>query len=170
MDKCLIRDKNRILRRKLNQKEASRIIVSKILNSDFFIKSKNILLFYPMKYEINLLGLMNDKNKNFFLPKVFKDELLICPYGDNLKESNFKVMEPETEPIEDISIIDTAFIPCLAADKELNRIGYGKGFYDRLLSRENFHAKKIAVINKELLADKIDVNKNDRKVDLIITD
>lgn len=170
MDKNLLRKKNLNLRKTLDCNLASSLIVAKILSSEFFLNSKNVLIFYPMKFEINLLELLKVEDKNFYLPRVFGKELLICPYTENLKKSPFGVMEPLTEPVCDISVIDTAFIPCLAIDKNLNRIGYGKGFYDRLFSDSRFSAKKIAVLYKELVVNKINTDKFDRKVDFLITD
>ena len=77
-------------------------------------------------------------------------------------------MAPLTNPVLP-SVIDLAFIPALAADKDLNRLGYGKGYYDRLFSNPLFVAKKIAVINKELVVDKVTTDNFDIKVDAIIT-
>ena len=170
MDKEFIRNKNRLLRKNLNQFEASNIILSKIYSLKEFLNAKNVLIFYPLKHEINLLELLKRKDKNFYIPKVKGNNLVICPYSDNLKKSSFNIMEPLEEEIQDISIIDTAFIPALAVDKNLNRIGYGKGFYDRLFSNADFRAKKIAVINKELICDKINADIFDVKVDSYITD
>ncbi len=170
MDKKLIREKNLLLRKSLNQKEASDVIVSKILVLDAFLSCENVLIFYTLKNEINLLPLLFQKNKNFFLPRVDGDNLLICPYDENkLQKGAFGIMEPVTNPVNP-SVIDIAFIPCLAIDKNLNRVGYGKGFYDRLFSNPDFRAKKIAVINKELTVDIIDSCPFDKKADFVITD
>ena len=170
MNKKLLREKNLELRKKLNKKEASNIIVNKTLNFEPFLSAKNILIYYPLKYEIDLLELLKIKNKNFYLPKVQNDELLICPYSGNLKKSDFGVMEPCEDNLKDISLIDIAFIPALAYDIEFNRLGYGKGFYDRLFAKKEFRALKIGVNYKELIIEKIDTNNFDKKVDFIITD
>jgi len=170
MDKKIIREKNLLLRKNLNQKEASDVIVSKILTLDAFLACKNVLIFYPLKNEINLLPLLLKKDKNFFLPRVNGSSLLICPYDeDKLQKGAFGIMEPLGDPVNP-SVIDVAFIPCLATDKNLNRVGYGKGFYDRLFSNPDFRAEKIAVINKELTNDIIDHCSFDKKVDFVITD
>ena len=170
MNKEKLREKNRLLRKELNIEEASSCIVSKILDFDAFLRAKNVLIFYPLKYEVNLLELLNVKNKNFYLPKICEDNLLICPYSEKLKISNFKVMEPCTNPIPDLSIIDVAFIPALAVDKKLNRLGYGKGYYDRLFTNPNFKAQKVGVLFKELVVDEINIDVFDVPLDFLITD
>ena len=169
MEKNLIRQKNLALRKELNQPLASKVIVSKILAFEDFLRAKNVLIFYPMKNEINLLPLIELIDKNFYLPRVDGDNLLICPYTTNLKKSNFGVFEPCNNPIDNISNIDLVFVPCLAIDKNLNRVGYGKGYYDRLFINPDFKALKVAVINKELLIDTIFVDDFDKKVDFVIT-
>ena len=171
MDKNLIRNKHKLLRKQLDIKQASDIILSKIYSLKEFLAAKNVLIFYPLKYEINLLPLLNFKDKNFYLPKVEGENLLICPYSTNLKKSSFNVMEPvENTNCSDLSIIDLAFIPALAVDKNMNRIGYGKGYYDRLFSKPEFKAKKIVVINKELVVSLIETDIFDKKIDFYITD
>lgn len=171
MDKNLIRNNNKLLRKQLDIKKASDAILSKIYSLKEFLAAKNVLIFYPLKYEINLLPLLDYKEKNFFLPKVDGDNLLICPYSNNLKKSSFNVMEPDDGKIcSDLSIIDLAFIPALAVDKNMNRIGYGKGYYDRLFSNSKFRAKKVVVINKELVVPLIEAQNFDKKIDFYITD
>ena len=170
MDKKTLRKNNLLLRKNLNQKEASNIIVSKILAFDTFLHAKNILIFYPLKNEINLLGLLECRDKNFYLPRVNGQNLEICPYCKELKKSDFNVMEPCSDKISDISKIDLVFVPAVATDKNLNRIGYGKGYYDRLFQDKNFIAKKVAVINKELVTEEINPDPYDEKVDFVITD
>ena len=74
IDKKTLRDNNRILRRKLSEggliQVASFNIVEKIKNWDLYKSSKNIMIFYPLAQEINLLPLIKDKNKNFYLPSI----------------------------------------------------------------------------------------------------
>jgi len=170
MDKKELREKNIKLRKQLDIKKASKVIVNKILSFKPFLSAKNILIYYPLKYEINLLELLKIKDKNFYLPKVRGEDLLICPYSNNLKKSDFGVMEPCVDELKNISLIEFALVPCLSVDKKLNRLGYGKGFYDRLFSKPDFRALKVAVICKELIVENIDADEFDKKVDFIISD
>ena len=170
MNKITLRENNKNLRKTLDKISASNCITGKILEFEPFLRAKNVLIYHPLKYEIDLLELVKAKNKNFYLPKVYKNELIICPYSCKLQKSAFGVMEPCEGVLEDISLIAIAFIPCLAIDKNLNRLGYGKGYYDRLFSNKNFKALKVAVINKELLVEDIQPEAYDKKVDFVITD
>ncbi len=169
MNKIELRDKCLSLRRKLNKNKASHEIVSKIKRFDKFQTAEHILIFYPMKYEIDLLDLTFE-NKRFYLPKVDGDSLLIYPFSNNLKKSKFGVMEPFGDNPSDISLIDIAFVPALCIDKNLNRIGYGKGYYDKFFSNPEFKGLKVGVIYKELIVDKIDNEIFDKKLDYVVTD
>ena len=171
MDKNLIRKISTELRKQLNQIQASEKIVNKIAGFENFLCAKNVLIYYPLQNEINLLKLCNKyRDKNFYLPRVKGEILEICPFEGELKKSSFKIMEPVCPKIDDLSIIDIAFIPALAVDKKLNRVGYGKGYYDRLFSQKDFKAFKVAVINKELCNFEITAQPYDKKIDLFITD
>ena len=170
MNKKELRKSNINLRKTLDKISASNKIRNKILKFEPFLHAKNVLIYYPLKYEIDLLELTEVKGKNYYLPKVFEENLIICPYSCNLQKSSFGVMEPCEGKLDDISLIDIAFIPCVAIDKDLNRLGYGKGYYDRLFSNPNFRGLKIAVIYKELLVETIQTEVFDKKVDFVITD
>lgn len=68
-----------------------------------------------------------------------------------------------------ISDIDLAVVPGVGFDKNLNRLGYGGGFYDKLLLNIPDTVKKIALCFDIQVVDRIPVSKNDIKVDLLIT-
>ena len=67
-----LRTRFKTARKQLDILKISRNIEENIRALDFYQKSKSVMLFYPTEYEINLLGLLNDKNKNFYFPKVKK--------------------------------------------------------------------------------------------------
>ncbi len=156
------------MRKSLDIQKISTEICSKIRLLDIYKKAKNVLLFYPLRNEINLLDLINNE-KNFYLPRINGEDLEVCQFqlGDKLKESSFKTKEPLTNPIN-IEILDLILLPALAADKNNYRLGYGKGYYDRLLEKTN--AYTILPIAKELVFENIPTENHDKKVNLIITD
>ena len=156
------------IRNNLDIDNISNILTTKIRNLDIYKQAQNIMLFYPLKSEINLLGLLDD-NKNFFLPRMNGQTLECCPYkkNDRLKTVKFNIKEPETECIE-CPNLDLVIVPALAVDKKGNRLGYGGGFYDRFLSKIN--SKTLVSLPKELVFDNVPSEKFDIKIDYIITD
>ena len=66
------------------------------------------------------------------------------------------------------SDIDLAVIPCVTCDVDNNRLGYGKGYYDRFLANTNM--KKVCLCMKKVLQEKIPVDKYDVKMDIVVTE
>jgi len=159
-------------RNSLDMDEISNKIVKKILSNNIYQESKNIMIFYPLKGEINLLPLLEDKksaDKIFYLPRVKGKEMEVCKYsqGDELKISAFKTKEPTSESL-DTNMLDLIFVPALMVDRNFNRIGYGKGFYDRFLSKNAKRAIKIVPIPSMLITKEIPTDCFDTKFDAII--
>ncbi len=169
MDKKTLRIWAKAEREKLDTKKLSSKIIAKIVNIPEYKNSKNIMIFYPLKNEINLLGLLKDNSKKFYLPKIDGENLLCCPYseGDKTCISCFHTCEPTTEPCPKANM-DLAIVPALACDKNGYRLGYGGGFYDRFL--KDFDGTKICCVPKKLVLDTIYPQKHDIKMDMIITD
>lgn len=155
--------------RKNRNRAVDEVLVQKLQETSEYKTAQNILLYYPLKDEINLLPLLNDSSKKFYLPKIEGKNLFCCSYknGDLLCESCFKTKEPFT-PYEDKNLINLAIIPALCVDGENFRLGYGGGFYDRFL--KDFQGTKIVCIPKELVVETVFPEKHDIRMDLIITD
>lgn len=155
-------------RKNLDIISISHQLVNKLQNTDEYKQANNIMMFYPLKNEINLLELLKDKAKNFYLPKIKNNNLLCCSYkeGDMLCESCFKTQEPVNNPVNE-SIIDLVLVPALAVDKENYRLGYGGGYYDRFLQKLN--VKTIVCIPKELILESVFPEIHDIKIDKILS-
>lgn len=156
------------VRKTLDLVNISEKILAKIRTNEVYKNSKNVMLFYPTKYEINLLPLLED-SKNFYLPKVSGDKILVCPYcrGDELVCTNFNINEPCSNPVSP-EVVELVIVPALVADKYGYRLGYGGGFYDRFLA--TLSAKTIVPVSHELLIEKLPVENFDVKIDFVITD
>ena len=156
-------------RSKLDMKVLSEKLRSKLLKTKEYVNAKNVLIFYPLKNEVDLLPLVKDKTKKFYLPKIDGDNLLCCPYcdGDEVCLSCFKTFEPLTQPCEK-KLIDTVIVPALACDKEKYRLGYGGGFYDRFL--RDYSGSVIVCIPQKLIVKTVFPEEHDKKADIIITE
>ncbi len=136
--------------------------------SEYLEHFSKILSFSSMEEEINLWpinDLLMEKNK-LFLPKVSKEHLEIYQVSNKkfLQINSFKILEPDpTHCIKTkLQEIDLILVPGLGFSIEGFRIGYGKGFYDRLLSSSS--SKAVAVGYKEQLCSKIPIEQHDQKV------
>lgn len=161
-----LRIKAKSIRKELDIKDISHKLCEIVKNTEEFKNAKNVMIFYPLKDEINLLELLTE-DKNFYLPKMNGLKLNVCPYkkGDKLEIKTFGVKEPKTAPVS-AKILDLIIVPALMVDKNNYRLGYGKGFYDRLITHTN--AKTIVCLPKELSIDELPTEPHDKKVDIVI--
>ena len=162
-----LRKKAKCIRKSLSIAEKSKIAIEKIRGNTLYIPTKNVLIYYPLRYELNLLALLDDE-KNFYLPRVCGENLQICPFkkGDKLVTSSFNICEPCSNFINPRNL-DLVVVPALMADKFGFRLGYGGGFYDRFLV-ENSTVKTILPIAKELIVEELPHEEFDIKIDEII--
>lgn len=126
--------------------------------------------------EINtdyILNILSGKDKNIVISKSdFKTGLMthfLLTDNTKIKKNRYNI----PEPVDGIAIapntIDVVFIPLLAFDKAGNRVGYGKGFYDRFLADCKPETIKIGLSFFEA-EDKItDVYESDVKLDYCVT-
>lgn len=86
-----------------------------------------------------ILHILNGKDKNIVISKSdFKEGSLshyLLTDNTKLRVNSYGIPEPTNGFQVSESTIDVVFIPLLAYDKKGNRVGYGKGFYDRFLSQ-----------------------------------
>lgn len=108
-----------------------------------------------------------EDGKQLYLPRVEKDgRLSVVEYGKGFTIGSFGIREPIGENYtEDLDMIVT---PGLVFDREGNRIGYGRGYYDRLFGRYS-SVLKVAPIFEVQLFEKIPSEEHDIKIDMIIT-
>jgi len=146
----------------------SKRITERIKNLEEYKKAQKVLLYYPIKKEPDITGLMSDE-KTFIFPKVSGDELILYEVKElkDLKEGSFGIKEPasgkETNPEE----VEIALVPGIAFDERGFRIGFGKGYYDRLLSKVK--GVKVGVCYDFQVFKELPVDYWDIPVDLIIT-
>lgn len=137
-----------------------------------FKRSKSILLYSSLPDELDtapIIGTCLGQCKDIYLPRVEGNDIVILKANDlHLAKGSYNIYEPTGDNIiTDISIIDIAIIPGIAFDKKGNRLGRGKGFYDRFLS--NFKGTKIGIGYEFQLLDAIPVEEHDKCMDWVVT-
>lgn len=158
----------------------NRIIHSGLLSLDE-IKNAGVLFFFAsFRTEVDTPGAMRDlfaAGKRIVLPRVDKGNHVLLLYEikdmDELSPGYMGIPEPSViagERLLGINDIDAAVIPGAGFDIKGNRIGYGGGYYDMLLSGVNRDIPLISVAYEEQIADSIPAEPHDIKVDIIVTD
>ena len=166
-----LRQKAKDIRKKLDSELLSKKVIKNLTCLDTYKNAKNILCYHSIGSEVHTHVLFCDKSKNWFLPRINGDILDVCEFSEELVcKNNFKVLEPETNVLNDLSIIDLIIIPCVCADKNGYRLGYGKGYYDRLLTTFKMDVKKVILTYSDLFFDTVYPDDFDEKADIVITD
>ncbi len=139
-------------------------------------RKTNISLYYPSNFEVNILNILDIdffKNSIFLLPIIEENgsmNFYRWKKNDILFVNKYGNLEPKKSIIKFPDII---FVPLLAFDKSKNRIGYGKGFYDRYLNNSIKNNKKILSVGVAFSFQKyhkLPINKKDFRLDFIITE
>ena len=138
-------------------------IMDRLEETDLFQQASCIALYHAIPGEVQTAGLIEKwyRKKRLLLPLIKGKE--------SLKTGVFGILEP-SEDCEAVpeSEIDLIIVPGVAFDRQHNRLGRGKGFYDRLLS--TLDVPKIGICYDFQLKDQIPAEPFDRKMDLIITE
>ena len=136
-----------------------------------FMIADKILMYHSLPDELSTIDFIDKwhTRKHFFLPRVNGVNLDVLPYDrTRLQYGSFHIEEPTGDDIEDIDNIELIIVPGIAYDNRGNRVGRGKGYYDRLLSRTK--ATKIGIGYDFQLVDEIDSEPHDITMDIVITD
>ncbi len=138
----------------------------------------NILsLYYPSNYEVNILSLIKlikETNIKTVLPVTklnYQMNFLEWKYLDPLKVNEFGMLEPSLQG--KAVVPDIILVPLLAFDNKNNRLGYGKGFYDRFLNKFLKIKKNIITIGVAFSFqkyNKLPISNLDIKLDYILTE
>ena len=174
MNKDDIRRRVRARKRLLSEAErnsAARLVFSRLEQLAAFGMSERILMYHSLPDELSTHEFLNKwKNmKRFFLPRVNGLDLEVLPYeATSLRAGAFHIEEPAGDDLPDASTMELVVVPAVAYDKNGNRVGRGKGYYDRLLSRTN--AFKVGVAYDFQLFDEVEISEFDIPVDMVITE
>lgn len=155
----------------------SNVIIDKILSLDIYKQSKVVFVYMDFKNEV--------KTSEFIKHMLSEKKRVVIPYTDTLNtvlipseitkeadliKNSFGYYEPKNIVPVALEEIDLVIVPGVVFDKSLNRIGFGKGYYDRILSKLKPSAKKVAVAHDFQVLDSIPKDEHDVKMDMIITE
>jgi len=152
-------------------------LIFNLIKKNFKKKKITIACYYPSSHEVNTLKFLEIASQKRFrialpvIKRLSNMSFKLWVFKEPLFVNRFGILEPKSTSKEVIP--DLVMVPLVAYDNKLNRIGYGKGFYDRIL-------KKINKINKNTIflgiaysfqkTNKIPTTKHDFKLDYIFTE
>ena len=140
------------------------------------LKNKIIGGYYPVNSEVDILEILDSLEKKvgvkLSLPVIKKNNEMDFY---NWSTKNLLILNkfgiPEPEEIKKV-FPDIIFVPIVAFDNRLYRIGYGGGYYDRYIGKVSYKKKilKIGIAHSCQKINKVPINKYDKKLDIIITE
>ncbi len=177
MDKSEIRKQIRALKRAMTAEEKirrSELVMRRLESAPAFAGSRVVLLYWSMDDEVQTHDFVGRwyRDKVLLLPCVQGDDLVLRRYTGPecmVAGEQFGIGEPTGPVWTDLDAIDAIAVPGVAFDRTGNRMGRGRGFYDRLL-KTTPNAVKIGLAYSFQILDEIPVEPHDVPMDLILSD
>ena len=154
------------------QKLQSAKILAALEAHPAFRAANTILLYHSLGDEVDTHTFIKkwSSEKRILLPVVVGDDLELRIYTgpDDMTTGSYGIEEPTGEVFTDYAAIDFIAVPGVAFDRKGNRLGRGKGYYDRLLPRIP-SACKAGICFPFQLVEEVPAESFDIRIDIIIT-
>lgn len=149
------------------------MIYRKVITHPFFLNADTIFCYVDYNHEVDTHAIMETAwklQKKVAVPKVNGDsmEFYDIQSFSELEEGFFHILEPVTASIADDSSA-LVIMPGAAFDKKRNRIGYGKGYYDKYLQQHKNH-RMMAIAFDFQMVESIPADEFDIHPEIIITE
>lgn len=159
--------------------DVSKNIFEKIKTMDIYKQSKTVMIYVSFEDEVNthkFISEMIKEGKKVVTPVCnYKDRTLTLAqttkFPDGFQRTKFGILEiPRKEAIPvDLKEIDMIITPGVAFTKIGKRLGYGAGFYDRLLLNKRKDTPTVCPVFKEFIFDDLPTDDHDVEVDFLVT-
>ncbi len=177
-DKKWLRDRLRVYRNSLSSTEImynSRVISDRLAKIPEFLGSEHLAFYHAVGSEINLqelVKLSKDMGKGCYFPRIKQDELIldfVASTGPSYTNS-YGIVEHKGEAFS-LAKLNIIFVPLLGFDQACNRLGMGKGHYDRTFAGLGLDRPLlIGVAHAGQLVDSLPVEEHDIKLDMVVTE
>lgn len=143
MDKQTVRDMVSALRDDLPQKEktaANKVIAATVLAHPQVSAARRVCVYISLPDEVDTRRIIDTsfkEGKSVVVTKVVGDHPMLMPIDSwtDVRPGEFGILEPVGSQFIHASEVDVFLVPGVAFDKEGNRVGRGKGYYDKLLAK-----------------------------------
>ena len=156
----------------------SRLIQARVLQFPPYLLSRSVALYSPTQNEVETEAIRDHalvNGKNVFFPRfATKDLLELIKIGSasEFSQGRFEILEPTGE--SQLASRDreklVVFVPGVAFDLRGNRLGRGKGWYDRLIEKELGEATLVALAYDFQIVDEVPTEDWDQRVHYLVTE
>lgn len=137
-----------------------------------FAETKKICIYNAIPGEVQTRAFVEKwrNEKEFYFPVTKEEEIHLCKIEEDTEycKSPIGIFEPVGEEFREYGQLDMIIVPGMAFDRKGNRLGRGKGYYDRFLKKTK--ALKIGVCFDFQLLDSIPSDEYDVKMDMIVSE
>jgi 5-formyltetrahydrofolate cyclo-ligase len=153
----------------------SEAIADRLLGLDEATGAATVLAFWSFGSEVDtapLIDRLRSRGTTVALPRTRDGDIvpIVWTPGSSMTETSFGSREPADGRVLEGRELDLIVVPGVAFDLSCRRVGYGGGFYDRLLARTREGAAAIAIAFGMQVVDEVPSGPLDRTVDAIVTE
>lgn len=173
-DKDRLRHEMKNLRRSLSCehiKDMSQRICQNLFELDIFKNAKTVCVYMSAFNEVDTASVIEkclSENKTVIVPVVDGDDIYTAEYSPATSKGAFGIREPQIKKPTDINCADLVIVPGLAFSKSGGRVGFGKGYYDKLL--KNTKAEKAGFLYDFQLVETVKTESHDILMNYLITE
>lgn len=149
-----------------------------LMGTPEYQRAEIVMVFLSLPNEIDTTPLVlhcwRDR-KRVLAPKVSWEQRRMLPIeirslSDDVSQTPMGLREPAQGMPIPVSLIDLLIVPGLGFDTHGNRIGRGRGFYDRFLAHPDWHGIACGLALEEQVVPEVPVSEHDMQVDMLVTD
>ncbi len=162
-------------RNKLKEKEVKQMslkIKERLYSMPEFMNAKSVLIYVSKGNEVYTHDIIEEnlREKRISVPSTTKDKIIpsLINFFDELKVGMYGILEPKKVIEFPKDKIDFVILPGVAFDEKGNRIGYGKGYFDKFLKLVNCPSAALAF--EMQITDKVPIEKRDIPVNFVVTE
>ena len=173
MEKKQLRAVIKALKKQRTEEELisqSERIMARLEQHPDFVSAERVMLYNALPDEVRTMAFLEKWHlrKTIILPTVVGDNIVPVEYAKDtgFAVGDFNILEPQNEPY--LGDFDLIVVPGVAFDRKGNRLGRGKGYYDRFLSR-HLGVKRIGICFDFQLVDEVPAEPFDIRMDEVIS-
>lgn len=173
MEKKELRAQIKALKKQYSKEQLlaqSKLILAKLEQHPDFIRAERVMLYSALPDEVQTQDFLEKwhLHKTIILPTVVGDDIIPVEYGRDtaFAVGDFNILEPQNEPY--IGDFDLIVVPGVAFDHQGNRLGRGRGYYDRFLC-QHLSVKRIGICFGFQFVDEVPAEPLDIRMDEVLT-
>ena len=153
----------------------SEAIADRFLGLPEVADAQTVMAFWSFGSEVDtapLIAGLRSRGATVALPRIEGDAVVpvLATPGAPMTETSFGAMEPAEGRVLEVAELDLVVVPGVAFDRRCDRVGYGGGYYDRLLAMRRDGTAAIAIAFSSQIVDLVPTGAIDRRIDGVVTE